>query len=351
MLGFPDKLPPSTLMLWGLTALVALVAMALIVAYEGRHFRKLGLGSPWLKLRVATLPIMALTIAAMYGTFVATGVRGMEGLAVAYLVLLTVGPLVYFGLHWLVGRMAGLSRGVSAWIAFSGLLIAGMPPAIGGMLMQTLGAHLHAMRNRPPPDTTPEAPSPYTQAAARRLVLPDKFELWAVHWQAPAGIRVSRVALETQGVRVEDVSRGDFSTLCVHGGDVHLLWPAERPIPTLQVYWKDASGTERRSTWTVRAPAAAVETFEPAWRETEVVLPVAVPKGVLALLWARPGGGSPIGDTVQQSEPGSTCAPQRIALKEKHDFGLPYELKMRVDHAMPIAPNFVSFSRPAPAGD
>jgi hypothetical protein len=346
---FPDNVPPSTLMLWGLTALVALAAMALIIAYEGRHFRKLGLGSPWLKLRVATLPIMALTIAAMYGAFSATGIRGMEGLAVAYLVLLTVGPLAYFGLHWLVGRMAGLSRGASAWIAFSGLLIAGMPPAIGGVLTQFLGTHLHAMRNRPPPDTTPEAPSPYAQVAARRLVLPDKFELWAAHWQAPAGVRVSRVALETQGVRVEDVSRGDFSTLCVRGGDVHLLWPAERPVPTLQVYWKDAAGAERRSTWTVSAPAVAAETFEPTWNETELVLPVAVPKGVLTLSWARPGG-SPFVDTLKQAEPGSTCAPQRIALKEMHDFGRPYALNMRVDHAMPIAPNFVSFRRPEAAG-
>lgn len=60
----------------------------------------------------------------------------MEALAVAYLALITVGPLVFSrDSHWLLGRMLGLSRGQSAWIGFSGLLMLGIIPAIGQTLM------------------------------------------------------------------------------------------------------------------------------------------------------------------------------------------------------------------------
>jgi len=341
------RIPPAHLLSLAAVGLVALLAIGLIANIEGRHFRRLGLGAAWLKLRIATIPIMALSLAVIWGVIVSTRVSGMEGQAVAYLVLVTVGPLVYFALHALVGRLLGLSRGVSAWIAFSGLLIAGMLPAMGSIMMPILGAALHAVGNPPRPDTTPEAPSPYAQAAARRLALPDKAEVWAVHWRAPEGIQVTKVALETQGVRIEDVSRGDFSTLCLRKADVHLLWPAERPQPTLQVYWKNAAGSERRSTWKVAPPDSPAEPFAPAWSETAVTLPVAVPKGVLTLSWPRPGGGSPIVETLQQIEWGGSCAPGVIDLKEKPDFGRPTVLHMRVDHAGPAGPNFVSFRNPA----
>jgi hypothetical protein len=60
----------------------------------------------------------------------------MEGLAVFYLLLLTAAPLVWFGVHWAVGRLARpqLSFADSARIAGLPLLYAAALAAIAPLL-------------------------------------------------------------------------------------------------------------------------------------------------------------------------------------------------------------------------
>ena len=66
--------------------------------------------SAWLKLRLATLPILAIAIAAVIATISASGVGGMEELAVGYLALFSSDPWCISG-SWLLGRAVGLRSG------------------------------------------------------------------------------------------------------------------------------------------------------------------------------------------------------------------------------------------------
>ena len=167
-----QRVPAAVLGQWGIVALVALSIIAFLIRAEGRHFHQLGYGAAWLRLRIATLPILAITIAAVIGTYSATGISGMEALAVAYLALFTVGPAVHFGLHWLLGRMLGLARGQAIWIAFSGLIMIGIIPATADMLMPHLQTASRALSGTgaTEADNAPLAPSPGGTRFLRRPI-------------------------------------------------------------------------------------------------------------------------------------------------------------------------------------
>lgn len=83
-------------------AILSLVAFGLLFRWEGARFAQRGQRQAWLRVRLATVPI-ALVAAAM-AVLPARATPGMEGLAVFYVLLLTVVPLWWFGAHWLVGR-------------------------------------------------------------------------------------------------------------------------------------------------------------------------------------------------------------------------------------------------------
>ena len=54
-------------------------------------------------------------------------IGGPEALAAFYLLAFTAAPLVYFGLHWLAGFLAGLARKDALAIGLSGLLMLLVP--------------------------------------------------------------------------------------------------------------------------------------------------------------------------------------------------------------------------------
>lgn len=119
--------------LLGLFGVVCLVAFGFLLRWERRHFVARNKGGAWLRVRLATIPIL-LALAALV-IIPARGTSGMEGLAVFYILLLGVGPFVWFGAHWLVGKLGSsrLTFGESA-------LIAGSPLALGLVLVQV--AHM-----------------------------------------------------------------------------------------------------------------------------------------------------------------------------------------------------------------
>ena len=75
--------------------LLCLVVLPLLLRWERRRFQALGKGAAWLPMRVASVPIAALTAALV--VLPARAVPGMEALAVFYGLLLVVAPLLWFG--------------------------------------------------------------------------------------------------------------------------------------------------------------------------------------------------------------------------------------------------------------
>lgn len=345
-----QRVPASELGLWGVVGLIALAIIVFAVRAEARHFRRCGRGSAWLKLRLATLPILAIAIAAVIATISASGVGGMEGLAVGYLALFTVGPLVYFGVHWLLGRAVGLRSGQASWIAFSGLVMVGIIPAMAGVALPPLHSAVRALHGADPAatDTTPMAASPYTVAAAHRLTLPDGEEVRAVDYRAPDGVTLVRVDMQTSDYLAKDLLNTETTTLCRHGQDLHLLWPADRPLPVLHVFWKDAAGRRLRSDWTPQVPAGAAEPFVVSWEGAMLRLPVPVSRSALSLAWARPGS-SPLVVPLLEISAGNDCAPQKIVLPERAELGRPSGLRLRTDHTLPKGPTWADFKSPAVA--
>jgi hypothetical protein len=95
--------PLATSILLGLFAVAVVIAFAFFLRWEKQEFSRRGLARAWLRVRLAAIPIALATAAAI--VVPARGVSGMEALAVFYLLLFTAAPLIWFGLHWLVGRM------------------------------------------------------------------------------------------------------------------------------------------------------------------------------------------------------------------------------------------------------
>lgn len=336
--------PLAYQIVYATSALIALAVISVMAVMEGRHFRELKLGSSWLKLRLASLLILAAAIAAILGTISAVGISGMEALAVAYLALFTVGPLVYFGLHWLLGCMLGLSRGQSAWIGFSGLLMLGIIPAVGQILMP-YARDLKQVLDERADNAIPVVPSPYKQHDARRFRLPNNSEVWAVQYQAPVSVTLLRIDMETSYGRVKNLENQSSSSLCHQGSDVHLFWPVDRPLPALHLFWKDAAGKTFQSQWKMASTEGPAAEFNIRWSEDSLQLPVPLPRDGMSLIWER-ADRPPIFDSSGNAVAPGACAPQTISLPERKELGRPHLLRLRIDHLSPKGATWADFRRP-----
>jgi hypothetical protein len=141
----PLRMHPFHLMLM-LFAAVALVGFGYVVRWERRQFVGRGLAGSWLLVRLASIPAAVLAAGVVLVSTHRTS--GMEGLAVFYLLLLTAAPVLWFGAHWAVGRLARppLSFGDSARIAGSPVLyamaLAGLAPLLQSLawtLLRSVG--------------------------------------------------------------------------------------------------------------------------------------------------------------------------------------------------------------------
>ena len=87
-----------------LFAAVGLVGFAYVLRWERRQYVARDLANSWLKVRLSSIPA-ALFVAAVV-VIPARATSGMEALAVFYLLLLVAAPVLWFGAHWAVGRLA-----------------------------------------------------------------------------------------------------------------------------------------------------------------------------------------------------------------------------------------------------
>ena len=110
------------------------VGFLIYLRWERRYFKTQGKAGAWLAVRVATLPIAAVTAAIVI--LPAQSTSGMEGLAVFYILLLTIGPIFWFGSHWAVGKLTKppLPLNESALIAASPLGFAIAAALVGNVL-------------------------------------------------------------------------------------------------------------------------------------------------------------------------------------------------------------------------
>ena len=87
-----------------LFAAAALIGFVYVIRWQRRQYVARDLASSWLKVRLSSIPA-ALLVAAVV-VIPARATSGMEALAVFYLLLLIVAPVLWFGAHWAVGRLA-----------------------------------------------------------------------------------------------------------------------------------------------------------------------------------------------------------------------------------------------------
>lgn len=94
---------PFHVMLIGFAA-AALAGFVLLIRWERRQYVARDLGGSWLKVRLSSIPAALLAVA--LALMPARATSGMEGLAVFYLLLLFAAPVLWFGVHWAVARLA-----------------------------------------------------------------------------------------------------------------------------------------------------------------------------------------------------------------------------------------------------
>ena len=272
-----------THVIWSVLAMGALLLVGLALRAERRRFAECGKVGAWLRVRLASLPIGLLSAVAVI--LPARAVSGPEALAAFYLLMFSLGPLVYFGLHWLTGRMVtpALSAGESASIGGSGLLMVILPAFLAGMAspwVHQLGQGAQQARR----SLAAETPLAHSIQERRRFLLPDIGEVLTEHWLAPPGVKVERIERELGG---QYLQTGDStgSILCRDGEDFHVFRPAAEPAPRWRMYWRDAADGLHRSDWT-SAPAEAttqISPLTPVWAPDGFAFPVRIPRNFVTV--------------------------------------------------------------------
>ena len=265
--------------LFGLAVLVALV---FVMRREHRELARAGKGRSWLIVRLGALPVALLTAATVW--LPARAVSGPEALAVLYVLLLGVAPLVWIGAHVLLGRAISpaLSFAESLQLALA-LPTFGIAAALVGEQLQPLGWSIAQTGQRAAYGVATEAEPRHELAAARRWVTPAG-DVLVARWQAPPDVHVERIDLVVGTLLEKDAGLQEADRLCQAPGAIVLLWLPDESETSLRVYWRDGAAHLRVSSLTPPAPGAAVP-FGVAWRgETGFTLPEPLPRQIL---WVR----------------------------------------------------------------
>lgn len=283
----PATLGTFGLIFWGGVLLALLIAVGVLIVIELRMFRARGKGGGALFVRLCSLPILALTVAAVL--FAARAVSGMEGLAVFYVALFTLAPLLWFGLHGLAGWLASprLGRGESAWLAASGLLMLLLPVGIVSALQMPY-FHLVRLIDGARVAATDHRPLPHDVRPVLRFRLAavggGAGDLLVQSLRAPAGVTVERVEAMSGG-HWADTATQMHPYMCRNGADLHFAWRPGTALPRLRLHWRDASGaalTEFQPADPVALPPAA--DFVPRWRSSGGVdLPAPLPRDLVTV--------------------------------------------------------------------
>lgn len=289
MLEVWQALAPGERRPWIVGAACVLLAILLALLVESLFFR--GRRGAWLAVRLFSLPVAALTCAAV--VLPARATSGMEGLAVFYGLLFTVAPLLWFGYHRLACRLArpALQPHEGVWLAFSGLAILAIPAAAVAFVHAGLTAAARDLSAGPHKASAGGDALPHQVAPARRFELEGIGLVFTQSLLAPPGLRLERVEVRG-GVPLWNVVVGSQPTWCVEGGNVHFFWSASESATTLRLHWRAADGAGGKSEFMPRFGAAmpAVEPFTAVFDGSGVRTPVPVPRARVDLEVARADG-------------------------------------------------------------
>jgi len=233
------------LVLWGAVGLIMLGGMFWLLRREKRRFDRLGKGRGWVRMRLLALPMLLASAALV--VLPARSFPGMEALAYFYIALFTVGPLTWFGLHWLAGTIQSprFTRGESFSLAFTGLLFLIVPLLVVEMLQRPIFMASHQMQQRALANVD-SAPLALEVEPVQRFRLggvgKSSGEIWGEIFtqtlRAPAGIRIERIDRYVGG-HWSDTATSTHDFLCRQDQDLHLAWPVESQLDPLRIYWRD----------------------------------------------------------------------------------------------------------------
>jgi hypothetical protein len=250
---------------WLLGAASVLGVMGLAFFIESLFFRRSGRVGSWLKLRLVSLVMAPLTALAV--VLPARAVSGMEGLAVFYLTLLTIGPLLWFGSHVQCGRRLrpALNTSEACLLAVSGLFIYSIPVTA---FMAAEYPLREAARQQAGKASPGAAPLPHAVGAARRFEMPGAGLVFTQSLIAPPGLVLERIDSRQNGPWY-DTAGVTHPLFCTRGGDLHAMWSVQEPAPQLRLHWVDAGGKRGVGEY-IAAPgtqgAAAAEPFTIGFR-------------------------------------------------------------------------------------
>jgi hypothetical protein len=248
MLDTLARLPPDTRTTWLQVAAGLLALMLLVLWLESRYFARTRRTGSWAAVRLASL--VAAPVAVMLLFLPARAVSGMEALAVFYLSMLTVTPLVWFGAHLWAGRSVrpALSLPESLALAMSGLVILAIPGAafFGAQrplqnAARDIGAQRELPADNPALEHRIQPVAAYTFAAAGLV--------YAQSLIGAPDTRLVRIE-QRQGGQWPSTPTGSHPSYCTNGNDVHLLWSAQEPPPYLRIHWAQSNGAVVRSEFT-----------------------------------------------------------------------------------------------------
>lgn len=286
------SMPPTVMAIWSVFALLMVIAVLFAVFYERRRYAAQNKAGAWLFVRLASLPIAAAGVAAV--VIAARAIGGPEALAAFYLLAFTAAPLVYFGLHWLAGFIAGLARKDALAIGLSGLLMLLVPVLLANRVQPwvfDLARAIDGTGATPGSNFLPgvKRPPMHRVVEQQRFTLPEIGEIWTERWQAPAGVRIERIELNVRGQYVE-VANSSSNYLCKSDEDVHVFWHGAVAPANWRVHWRDVNDQRAYSDWTMTPPVVATVAFTPEWLPDGFTLPVRVPRSMVTYTWMRENG-------------------------------------------------------------
>ena len=281
-----DALTWFDMLLWGTVFLLILAGIVWLLRTEKSQFNRRGKGRGWAWMRLLALPMLALTAAVI--VVPARSMGGPEALGYFYLALFTLGPLTWFGLHWLLGALQSprVTRGESFGLAFTGLAILIVPPMIVGMAQGPISMASHRVQEHGFANAA-QVPLAHTALPIQRFRLGDAGEIYTQTLQAPPGVRIERID-SLSGGHWSNTATKMHPYLCRQGEDLHLAWPAGSPLVPLRIHWRDSQGKRYQAEYQVddaRLARLAAQDFVVGWRDDGIDLPVPLMRDVVQLGW------------------------------------------------------------------
>ncbi|MDZ4097141.1 MAG: hypothetical protein U1E13_00430 [Methylophilaceae bacterium] len=277
--------------LWAGVFLAILLGLFLWLRMERRSFSKQDKTGSWLWLRIWYLPILIITGFAV--VLPSYAVSGMEALGYFYIALFTLGPLVWFGLHILVGKCLtpAFTRSESLALAMSGLGFIIAPALIISALQMPIFKLIHQL-NEHSVTLAKVGPLPHVIGQQQRYQLGDKGTLNALSLSAPPSIVVTRIEAMIGG-EWHNTQNSMHPYYCKQNQDIHLAWTDDAPPPRLRFYWSEANGERNQAEFLTDTQQLAAEEaipFEVRWRDDGIDLPAPINRNIVQLGWRNSNG-------------------------------------------------------------